>query len=46
MFMLICVSHCHVSRMRKASKKEESKIGQVVWEKQGINCNSKEYKEQ
>lgn len=44
--MLICVSCCHVNKMQKASKKEKSKIGQVVWEKQGINWSSKECKEQ
>lgn len=45
MFVIICVSGCHVNRMQKPGKREESKIGQVVWEKQGINCSSRNYKE-
>lgn len=40
------VSGCHVNRMQKPGKREESKIGQVVWEKQGINCSSRNCKEQ
>lgn len=44
--MIIRVSGCHVNRMQKPSKEEESKIGQVVWEKQAINCSSGDCKEQ
>lgn len=46
MFVIICVPGCHVNRMQKPGKREESKIGQVVWEKQGINCSSRDCKEQ
>lgn len=46
MFVIIRVSGCHVNRMQKPSKEEESKIGQVVWEKQAINCSSGDCKEQ
>lgn len=41
MFVIICVPGYHVNRMQKPGKREESKIGQVVWEKQGMNCNSR-----
>lgn len=46
MFVVSCVSGCHVNRMWKPGKREESKIGRVVWEKQGINCTSRDWKDQ